>query len=104
MLLRNNSFLGEAIDEIKEKTGIDNYNVEMKMLWNEQLGDGFKEWVNLQKEGKGSLKHPSLPYLSMRKPFPNAKAKLFKVLAFSELGIITENGEKCVSKSKIYLF
>jgi len=56
---------GEAIDEIKEKTGIDNYNVEMKMLWNEQLGDGFKEWV----------------------------------LAFSELGIITENGEKCVSKS-----
>jgi len=56
---------GEAMDEIKEKTGINNYNVEMKMLWNENLGDGFKDFV----------------------------------MAYSELGIISENGEKCVSKS-----
>ena len=34
------------MDEIKEKTGINNYNVEMKMLWNENLGDGFKDFVS----------------------------------------------------------
>ena len=39
-------FLGEAMEEIKEKTGINNYNVEMKMLWNENLGDGFKDFVS----------------------------------------------------------
>jgi len=43
---------GEAKDAIKEKTGVDNYNVEMKMVYDETsaLGEGFREWIEKYSE------------------------------------------------------
>ena len=42
------NILGEAYDEVKEKAGhwTERYNVQIKIIWNEEMGEGFKEIVD----------------------------------------------------------
>ena len=42
------NILGEAYDEVKEKAGhwTERYNVQVKIIWNEEMGEGFKEIVD----------------------------------------------------------
>ena len=40
--------VGEAYGDIKELTGVHNYNIQFKWVWIESMGEGFKDMVCLQ--------------------------------------------------------
>jgi len=37
---------GEAYTEVKEQTGQERYNVKIKFIWTEELGEGWKKIVS----------------------------------------------------------
>ena len=42
---KSNNPWGEAFTEVKEKSGHSTYNVRIKYIWNEDMGEAWKELV-----------------------------------------------------------
>ena len=42
------TYVGEAYSDIKEQTGVENYNIQFKWVWVESMGESFKDMVILK--------------------------------------------------------